>query len=163
MEEGKNLPLLVEYAQRYIDEGNRLQLVAAGTGSYKLPDHPDFKQIGFVSELDKARLYRQALALCQPSVNESFSLTMMESWLANRPALVHSQCSVTRGHVNRSKGGLWFETYGDFRGALDWFREHPDKAKRMAENGREYVQKKYTWPVIVDGFLALMRRWGLAP
>ncbi len=161
MEEGKNLPLLSEYVNRYVDEGYLLRLITAGSGTFRFPDYPQFEQRGFVNEQEKANLYAGAIALCQPSVNESFSLTMMESWLAGRPSLVHANCTVTRGHVKRSRGGLWFETYGDFRGALNWFQENGALAQRMGRNGREYVHNNYTWPIVVDRFLATLRHWQL--
>ncbi|MDX1417598.1 MAG: glycosyltransferase [Candidatus Promineifilaceae bacterium] len=162
LEEEKNLPLLVEYIDRYTAEGNIIKLVLAGYGSYSPPENGAFHHKGFVAEKDKMCLYANALALCQPSVNESFSLTMMESWLAGRPALVHADCAVTRGHVKRSHGGLWFETYGEFRGALNWLQENPELARRMGQNGCEYVRQNYTWPIVANRFLAIMQRWGIA-
>ncbi len=159
LEEGKNLPLLTEFVQRYAAEGYDLKLLAAGSGTFMFPNNPAFENRGFVSELEKANLYAGALALCQPSVNESFSLTMMESWLAGRPSLVHAHCAVTRGHVKRARGGLWFETYGEFRGALNWFQRNSQLARRMGQNGRKYVQNNYTWPVVADRFLATMQQW----
>lgn len=161
MEEGKNLPLLVEYVIRYVAEGHDLKLISAGNGSFSLPESEAFEHRGFVSEQEKARLYTGALALCQPSINESFSLTMMESWLAGRPSLVHAKCAVTRGHVRRARGGLWFETYGEFRGALDWFQQNPELSVRMGRSGREYVQRNYTWPTVVDRFLSALFQWGI--
>ena len=159
MDEGKNLPLLVEYVNRYVDEGYNLKLKTGGTGNFRLPNRPAFEHMGFVGELDKAELYAGALVLCQPSVKESFSLTMMESWLAGRPSLVHKNCAVTRGHVRRARAGLWFETYGEFRGALNWFQRHPDLSQRMGLNGRKYVHTNYTWPIVTDRFLATLRQW----
>jgi len=163
MEEGKNLPLLVEYVNRYVSEGHDIKLITAGSGSFSLPKSKAFEHRGFVSEVEKAHLYAGALALCQPSVNESFSLTMMESWLAGRPSLVHANCAVTRGHVTRGRAGLWFETYGEFRGALEWLQHNSEFAKRMGRNGCEYVKRNYTWPIVADRFLAKLLEWGIKP
>lgn len=159
LEEGKNLPLLYEYTQRYYQQQNDIRLVIAGDGPVRPPNNQVFVNLGFVSEEEKAFLYSSSLALCQPSLRESFSLTIMESWLAGRPVLVHEDCPVTRGHVQRSKGGLWFRTYEDFAGALDWLLEHPDLAARMGENGRRYVLANYTWEAVLDRFEALIRQW----
>ena len=35
-----------------------------------------------------------ALAFCHPSVNESFGIVLLESWLARTPALVHAGSDV---------------------------------------------------------------------
>lgn len=159
LEEGKNLPLLYEYVQRYANEGGVVRLITVGKGGYAPPPHPAFDHRGFVDEVEKARLLSGALALCQPSLFESFSLVMMESWLAQRPALVHTGCAVTRGHVTRAKGGLHFATYGEFRGALDWFRANPALAARMGRNGRDYVRLNFTWPTVMDRFAQTVAQW----
>lgn len=159
LEEGKNLPILIEYITRYAAEGHDLKLKIAGTGNYALPGHPAVEYLGYIDEQDKVAFYAQALALCQPSLNESFSLTMMESWLAGRPALVHKNCAVTRGHVQRARAGLWFETYGEFRGALDWLLSHQELAGKMGQNGRAYVQMNYTWPIVAERFMSTLEQW----
>ncbi|MDW8064562.1 MAG: glycosyltransferase family 4 protein [Anaerolineae bacterium] len=159
LEEGKNVQLLYSYMQQYHSERGRVRLVVIGGGPVRPPQHPAFVYLGFVPEEEKAALHRSALALCQPSLQESFSLAIMESWLAGRPVLVHEDCPVTRGHVQRSKGGLWFRTYEEFAGAINWFLEHPDLAARMGENGRRYVLANYTWGSVLDRFERIVRAW----
>ncbi len=159
LEGGKNLPLLYEYVQRYFAEGGNLRLIVMGGGPLEPPSHPAFEYRGFLSEEEKARACASALALCQPSLNESFSLTIMESWLAGRPVLVHEDCAVTRGHVRRSKGGLWFRTYEEFAGAIQWLQSNPEKAARMGENGKRYVLSNYTWERVLDRFERLVQCW----
>jgi glycosyltransferase involved in cell wall biosynthesis len=83
----------------------------------------------------------------------------MESWLAGRPVLVHEHCEVTRGHVQRSKGGLWFSHFDEFAEAVQWLQTHPDLATRMGQNGQTYVRRNYTWPAVVDRFERLIRQW----
>ncbi len=159
MEAGKNLPLLYDYVSRYVNEGGRLRLVTIGKGKYLPPSHPAFDHRGYVDEDDKAQLMSGAIATCQPSLFESFSLVMMESWLAERPSLVHEGCAVTRGHITRAKGGFYFGSYGDFRGALDWLIANPDLAARMGRNGRAYVTRNFTWPAVLDRFEQSIQRW----
>ncbi|MBC7227606.1 MAG: glycosyltransferase family 4 protein [Thermoflexales bacterium] len=159
LEEGKNLQLLYEFMQRYGERRGGIRLVVVGGGPVKPPSNQFFLYLGFVSEEQKAYLYSNALVLCQPSLRESFSLTIMESWMAGRPVLVHEDCPVTREHVRRSKGGLWFRTYEEFAEALDWFRENPDLAARMGENGRRYVLANYTWEAVLDRFERLIGQW----
>ena len=156
---GKNVHVLFEYVSRYVDEGGDLRLVVVGAGPRKPPDHPAFDFRGFVSEEEKTRLYSSALALCQPSFNESFSLVLMESWLARRPALVWSACDVTRGHVERSKGGLWFASYWEFKEAVDWLKRNPFASARMGRNGHKYVELNYSWNHVFARFSAILSRW----
>lgn len=159
LEEGKNLPLLFEFVSRYADEGGEIELLVAGNGPLVPPRHQAIHSLGYVSAPEKTQLLASALALCQPSLNESFSLTIMESWLAQRPVLVHGACKVTRGHVQRSQGGLWFSNYDEFVGTVQWLQEHDELARRMGVLGRAYVEGHYTWPAVVDRFAGVLAQW----
>lgn len=159
LEDGKNVPLLFDYVARYVDEGGDLRLVVTGDGPRKPPDHPAFDFHGFVTEDEKSRLYASALALCQPSFNESFSLVLMESWISVRPVLVWSACDVTRGHVERSKGGLWFASYEEFKGAVEWLKNNQSAADQMGRNGQKYVELNYRWDHVFSRFSETLLRW----
>jgi len=161
LERGKNLSLLYAYVRQYVENGGKVRLVVLGDGPLKPPTHPAFDYQGFVSEEAKSATCANALALCQPSLRESFSLTIMESWLAGRPVLVHSECAVTCGHVRRSRGGLWFRTYDEFVESVGWLANHRELASRMGRNGREYVLRNYTWQAVVDRFERILAAWRL--
>src|SRR5262249_7656124 len=109
-EVGKNVPLLVDYFAQYKRQyRGELQLVLVGKGAAEIPPHrhQDILDLGFLPEQDKLDAYAAALALCQPSLNESFSIVMMEAWVAGTPALVHANCAVTREHCLEANGGLF--------------------------------------------------------
>jgi glycosyltransferase involved in cell wall biosynthesis len=163
LEPGKNLALLYEYVRRYVDAGGDLQLVIAGEGPLRPPaDHPAFDWRGPVSESEKSALLSSALALCQPSANESFSLVLMESWLAGRPVLVWGPCAVTKGHVQRCQGGLWFWGYAEFAEAIRWFKANRESGRQMGANGREYVERNFRWPAIAGAFKQTLEAWRAA-
>jgi glycosyltransferase involved in cell wall biosynthesis len=156
LDEAKNLALLYAYVQQYFDEGSQVQLAITGDGSFKPPKHPAFDWRGFVPAAEKEALIASALAVCQPSLNESFSLVLMESWLAGRPVLVHEKCPVTRGHVQRSQGGLTFASYEEFAVGVNRLQSHPELARQMGEDGRAYVQANYTWTAVLDRFAQII-------
>ena len=159
LEAGKNVATLYDYVQRFADSGDDIHLIVAGQGTLTPPGHPAFTYLGYVSDVEKYNLCVSALALCQPSLNESFSLTIMESWLAERPVLVHENCSVTQAHVKRSQGGLWFGTYHKFVGVVEWLLENPEIAGKMGQNGRRYVIENYTWDKIIKHFEEIVSTW----
>lgn len=159
LEAGKNLGLLYDYVQRLADEGTPLRLVLAGDGPYKPPAASPFEVRGFVSEAEKQALLAGATALVHPSLNESFSLVLLEAWLAECPVLVHKRCPVTLGHVTRSQGGLAFETYSQFSTAINLFLTQPKIAAKMGANGRSYTTQNYTWPIILDRLEAFLKDW----
>jgi len=160
----KNTPLLVEYFARYklTHPNSRLKLVLIGAGGVRIPPRlsADILDLGFIPAPDKADAYAAALALCQPSLLESFSLVMMEAWLSGVPALVHGGCRVTRDHCLASNGGLFFEDYFEFVEALELLAGDAALRRRMAEAGRAYVLASYTWNRVTDNYLAVLRRLG---
>jgi glycosyltransferase involved in cell wall biosynthesis len=161
LEQGKNIHLLYDFVRRYASEDGTLKLVIAGDGPCKPPNDKDFIFLGRVTDEEKNRLYRDSLALCQPSSNESFSLVIMESWLAERPVLVWNGCVVTRSHVRRSKGRFWFGNYNEFKEAVNWFDRHNTGAARMGTNGSRYVKENYTWGKIFSRFAHALGSWGI--
>ena len=93
---------------------------------------------------------------CNPSEMESFSLVIMESWLAGRPVLVNGKCAVTKDFARTAGGGLWFEGYGEFEGGVKYLTERKDEAARMGQNGRKYVLEHFDWNVITGKYLKLI-------
>lgn len=159
----KNVPLLVEYFQFYKEAyGTDLKLVLIGDGTVSIPEEcaEEILDLGFVSAQDKYDAYAGALALCQPSLNESFSLVLMEAWSARTPALVHEGCAVTHDHCLASSGGLYFSSAEDFAGCLDFLLDHPSLARRLGENGQRYVAANFSWDRIVRKYREAFHAWG---
>lgn len=153
-EGGKNTPLLVKYFHTFRRRtGRPLKLVLLGSGETGLVSgDDDILDLGFVPEKDKRDAMAASLAFCQPSVNESFSIVLMESWLAGRPVLVHGGCNVTRYHAQESNGGLWFEDYLTFEECVRWLLDHPAGADAMAVSGKSYVLRNYSWEHVLRRF-----------
>ena len=76
----------------------------------------------------------------------------MESWLCNRPVLVNNKCEVTKNFAKESQGGLYFDNYFEFEGALNYYLEHPSIADEMGYNGRNFVMSNFAWDVIVGRY-----------
>jgi len=154
-----------EYFARYklTHPRSRLKLVLIGSGGVRIPGRlsADILDLGFVTPQEKADAYAATLALCQPSLLESFSLVMMEAWLAGAPSLVHGRCAVTRDHCLASNGGLFFEDYFEFVEAIELLARDGALRQRMGEAGRAYVLANYTWDRVTDNYLAVLRRIGV--
>jgi len=156
----KNTPLLVEYFRRYkkLKSGSPLRLVLIGSGAVPIPGEvaSSVIDLGFTSVSDKSGAYAAATVLCQPSRMESFSIVIMESWLCGRPVMVHSRCPVTLEHVNKSGGGLSFETFPEFYETVEALLENPELAGAMGKKGGEYARAGFSWDVICDRFTSLL-------
>jgi glycosyltransferase involved in cell wall biosynthesis len=158
-EMGKNTPLLLDYWRRYSQQSTRnekLVLIGPGEIALSAADRRTILDLGFVSEEDKRDAYAAAGVFCHPSVNESFSIVLMESWLAGTPALVHGQCAVNWEHCRKSNGGLYFTNYQEFVATLDYLLCQPEKASILGRQGQQYVIDNYQWPTIINQFQGLI-------
>lgn len=156
-DEGKNVGTLIRYYSEYIRRNETpLRLVLIGGGNIALPEElvssGRITDLGFVEKQDKYNAMAAAEMLCQPSLNESFSLVIMESWLCGRPVLVHEGCPVTRNFVSEANGGLYFNGYFEFEGCVDYILSHKDTACAMGANGGKYVREHFDWEVIVKKY-----------
>lgn len=152
----KNVPLLIDFFARYKKHRkNELKLVLIGSGTIEIPSESrnDIIDLGFVPLQDKYDAYAAATFLCQPSLNESFSIVIMESWLCKSPVLVHGNCAVTKDHCIKCNGGLYFNDYYEFEGCLDFYLGNPAIRKIMAENGMSYVIDNFSWDKIVEKYI----------
>jgi glycosyltransferase involved in cell wall biosynthesis len=158
---GKNTQLLLYYFTHYKRlNHNNLQLFLIGGGKIDIPRaiKNDVIDLGFIPIQDKYDAYSVATLLCQPSVNESFSLVIMESWLCGRPVLVHSDCAVTKDFVQKANGGLYFNTYREFEACINYILLHEDIASSMGEQGRNFVINNFSWDIAVGKYTKFFRK-----
>ena len=158
-DEAKNINTLIryfgEYKKRNSDKIPDIKLVLIGGGEVNIPDTTknDVIDLGFVDIQDKYDACAGAICLCQPSKNESFSIVIMESWLTERPVLVHSQCNVTSDFARESNSGLYFDNYFEFEGCLNYYIDNPQTASQMGHSGRQFVLDNFKWDVVLKKFM----------
>ncbi len=158
---GKNIPLLLEYWTQYTREVEQPpKLLLAGAGDLHLSSHlsKSVIDLGFIPNQDKYDAYTAAAIFCNPSLNESFSIVLMEAWLAETPALVHAHCDVTRTLCRQTNGGLYFANYPEFAGALTFLLDKPQLRKKMGTLGRRHVLANYRWEIIIAKYKALIEQ-----
>lgn len=156
LDRGKNTHVVLAYAREWARRrGGAERLVLLGRGPLPVPrDEPAFVAAGTPDEQGKMDACAGALLLCQPSVNESFSRVIMESWLNEVPVLVHAGCAVTVGHCRRSGGGLWFRDFFEFSEAADLLAGDPGLRLRLGEAGRRYVLAECSWDTVCARIVA---------
>ncbi|WP_282939477.1 glycosyltransferase family 4 protein [Paenibacillus sp. RC67] len=147
---GKNVPQLINLFNQYIEDTlNDTKLVFLGKGEDQIIEtmksSKNIIHVGEVSDEEKYDAIAGAVALIQPSLMESFSIVIMESWLCNTPVIVHEHCAVTKGHCDRSEGGLYYKDYMSFKETLNILLIDSENAKVMGQKGKKYVEEFYTW------------------
>jgi glycosyltransferase involved in cell wall biosynthesis len=135
-----------------------LKLVLVGQIVDPPEAHPDIVLTGLVPDDVKWGALRGATAYVTPSAYESFSLVVLESWVAGVPVLVNARCGATREHCERSGGGLWFDDYAHFEVAVDRLLGDDALRARLVERGRAYVDENFRWPVLIDRYAGFLER-----
>lgn len=155
----KGTPLLMDYLDIYREQtGTDVKLVLTGSGPYDPPARlaAHILDLGFVSEQEKHDAMAGATAFCHPSVNESFSIVILESWLSGTPVLVHAGGDVMPHHCRRSNGGLWFRNYPEFEEALTLLLTQPGLRDALGAAGHRYVEREYSWAAVEGRLLAAL-------
>ena len=158
-ETGKNVHLLIDNFIAFKDKYNiELNLVIAGGGSFS--DlfressllRTDVFDIGHLDEISKRKLIKNSLFLVQPSVNESFSIVLMEAWRLQVPVLVNAFCPVTKYHVTASGGGLYFSDEEDFNLVVETLVKDSQFRKQLGNAGKLYVESRFNWDEVINRF-----------
>ena len=101
-----------------------------------------------------------ALRACQwviaPSPWESFSLVVLEAWLAGRAVVVNGRCEATMEHCRRSGGGLSFADAVEFEVVTDRLRTDGELRERLAARGEAYARRQFSWDAVLDRYGSLV-------
>jgi glycosyltransferase involved in cell wall biosynthesis len=161
--EGKNLPELVSYftnlkSANLLPSEVKLVIIGGGDLSYQgLSESLGVRDLGFVSASDKLDAMAAASCLVQPSLNESFSIVMMEAWLQSTPVVVDGRCDVTREHCEISGGGLSYVGQDQFNKALTSMLDEKFSSE-LGRRGRRYVVDNFSEEKVVDRFCVALTR-----
>ncbi len=156
---GKNCQQLFEYFGRYQDKKKTgLKLVLMGKEMIEVPKRDDILSLGFVSEEEKYDGMSGAEFLMLPSQYESLSIVVLDSMKLEVPVVVNGKSPVLKNHCQKSKGGLYYESYEEFEKAADFLLMHQEERTQMGKNGRKYVDAHYRWDSILDGLSDLINK-----
>ncbi len=159
IELGKGSPHLFHYFNLYKKAEERdVDLLLIGKNLIGIPDRPDVRHLGFVSDEDKYNALAGAEFLLNGSFFESLSIVIMEAWALGVPALVNGQCKVMAGQCARSGGGLWYNDFNEFRKCVNLLLDDRELARKLGASGREFVKKNYSWETIEQKYVSFLNR-----
>ncbi len=149
----KGTDTLIEYYRRFRarNPARKLELVLAGPGSIEARC-AGVHDVGFLPAADKHDALAAADLLCVPSVNESFSIVLMEAWLCGTPVLVNHACPVTRDFALRGQGGVGYGDYFEFEAAVEHLEARPGLRRMLAQSGADFVRRSFAWQPLVRRF-----------
>lgn len=129
-------------------------LVLAGRGDPEMPvpSDPRIRHIGPLSDQQKFDGLAGAAALVMPSLLESLSMVTLEAWAAGRPVIVDGRSPVLSSMAARAGAGLAFRSWMEFSEIGELLVTEPDLGNRLGEAGRQFVERTYTWPVVVEKY-----------
>lgn len=166
----KNVPLLIRYARKYLQANpGRVTFAFTGAGSVAVPSEPGFRDLGRLSEGERADVIAGAVAVVQLSANESLSLAVLEALAQGVPVVVADTPALAE---HARVGGWVVADYPAFAAAID--AALTDDGPKRGTAGRLYVRERYenretfTRAVrgVIDGLnmpvAELMKRNGLA-
>ena len=157
IDESKGCKELFDYFIRYKKEKkSSIKLVLLGKPIMKVPKHPDIISLGFVSEQEKFNGTKTAKLLIMPSKYESLSMVLLEAWLCNTAVLVNGKCDVLKGQCIRSNAGLYYESYDEFEGCLDFLLSDDGVRNTMGKNGMKFVLQNYSWESIEKKYISIL-------
>src|SRR5690606_31919413 len=105
---------------------------------------------GFVTDEEKVSLIKNATLIVNPSRNESLSLLLLEAMNLGKTVLVNSKSDVLLGHSIKSEHAT--EAYlneEDFHTKIHKYISDPKLINENEVKARDYVQKNYSWPLIM--------------
>ena len=161
-ERAKNFPLLVEWvtlASSALSCRGRVGLLAMGGGHVEVPGVARglVADLGTVSETEKLEAMSASVAVAQLSLQESFSITLLEGFGCGVPGIVHAGCEVTVEHCRASGAGLWVASAEEFAAAVDRLRGDAGLRAAMARAGRRYALEEHAWPRVVGRLESALR------
>jgi glycosyltransferase involved in cell wall biosynthesis len=160
LEKIKGLDDVIPVFQDY----DKADLVIAGDGEYTATlqkiagNNPRVRFLGRVAPDDLDRYYRHAIALIVPSVcYETFGIILIESMRQGTPVLAR-RIGPFPEIINRSNGGLLFETPGELASAMLQLQDDPSLRDRLAAQGREGFLKYWSENAVIPAFLDVVKR-----
>jgi len=152
-EAGKGWDWLLDAFARAVTEHDvDLDLVSIGVGEVRAPASVAGRvvDLGFLPTTERDDAFAAAAAYVQPSRMESFSRSIMEAWLAGTPVLARADSEVVAWHCTRSGGGLLFADVDELARRLVQVAEAPGELAALADAGRAYVEREYSWDAVLD-------------
>lgn len=144
---GELVDYFIKYKRRYKTD---IKLVMVGKGDMTIEDHKDIISTGFITDEEKQDAIAGAMAMVTPSRYESLCIALLESLSMGIPVIANEKCAVLKGQCIRSNAGLYYNNEIEFGEIIDYLSTNKDVYNGMSENGRNYIEERYSWNAVVQ-------------
>ncbi len=161
IDKGKGLGFLVESFVELTKEVEDAVLILAGPDAGYEKElraliktkncHDRIRFTGYIGGQEKLSAYVDADVLVYPSIIEVFGLVPFEAIMCSTPAIVTDGCGCSEW-IKKSGAG-YLVTYGDVNGLKERMIKclmDDAEAKRIVEQGRDYIRSNLSWATVVD-------------
>jgi len=131
-------------------------LVMAGHREMDLPAVPDMRYLGPIDDEDKWDAFAACTALLVPERLQSLSIVALEAWAVGRPVICPARAPVLASMSRRAEAGVPYRSSTEFAEICELLIERPEVGRRLGACGRQFVERTYTWPVVVEKYLDLL-------
>ena len=149
---GKGCEELLDYFNSYTESDGDASLVLMGLKLMPIPDAPQVRFAGMLSETERLEALEAATVVVVPSPYESLSLLALEAFSVGTPVLANARSDVLTDHCQRSNGGLYYSNRDEFRECLRLLIHDGPLRVAMGRHGRDYVRSNYRWDVIMGKY-----------
>lgn len=158
IDEEKDCPQLFHYFSEYKrrNPDAPLKLVLMGKECCSVPEHEDIMSLGFVSDHDRFSGIAGAALLVCPAQHENMPDAVLSAMALGVPVLVNGACDPLKDLCRKSNAGLYYESFFEFEGALNFLMSRDDVYRQMSHNALKYIKGHYEWDVIIEGFMKLI-------
>jgi glycosyltransferase involved in cell wall biosynthesis len=154
--EGKGVHTLLELWGRWQALAKtKATLVLAGHAEMRIPERPDVRYVGVLSDADKWDAYAACTAAVVPEAYQSLSLVALEAWAMARPVVCPASSNVLASMSRRAAAGVPYRGAAEFAEICELLVERPEIAGGLGRCGRSFVARTYTWPRVVEKYLDL--------
>ncbi|MEW6455771.1 MAG: glycosyltransferase family 4 protein [Acidobacteriota bacterium] len=158
IDKGKGLGELFDYFIKFKKKYYPITLALIGNLSMKLPNDPDIRYLGFLSEEDKLNAIASSVLTIHPSHLESFSISALESLSLGIPIVVQERTKPLVEHCKKSNGGLWYSDYEDFEEVLNLLLKEHKLRNTLGENGKKYITENFSWEKVCSKWKEIFRK-----
>jgi len=149
---GKGCEELLEYFNRYVQDGGTATLALMGVKLMPLPEQPFIRFAGLLSDRERMQALEAATVVVCPSPYESLSMMALEALSVGTPILANARSPVLVDHCIRSNGGLYYADGDEFVECLKLLLSDEGLRRALGRSGRDYIRRNYRWDVVLSKY-----------